>query len=133
MLDLSGYDLVISSDSGPVKGVVIDLDATHIFYCHSPMRYLWDGYSACRREMPPLAQTFFGLASHYVRNWDYLPPLKAWTRFWVICFGKSLWQSLSKLLKGDRSLDWGGRVKGHLLALKDIFLGRCHPRRIKEM
>jgi GT2 family glycosyltransferase len=63
----------------------------------------------------------------------HLPRLKAWTRFWLICFGKSLWQSLWPLLKGDRSLDWSGRVKGHLLALKDIILGRCHPRRIQEL
>jgi glycosyltransferase involved in cell wall biosynthesis len=72
MLDLRGYNLVISSDSGPVKGVVTDLDATHICYCHSPMRYLWDGYFAYKREMPGLTQNFFGFAAHYVRNWDYL-------------------------------------------------------------
>jgi glycosyltransferase involved in cell wall biosynthesis len=78
--------------------------------------------------------------SFVANNWYFLkkgvvhlPPLMAWIRFWLICVGKSLWQSLSKLLRGDRSLDWGGRVKGHLLALKDISLGRCHPQRIKEM
>jgi glycosyltransferase involved in cell wall biosynthesis len=63
----------------------------------------------------------------------HLPLLKAWTRFWLICVGKSLLLCLSNLLKGDRSLDWGGRLKGHLLAVKDIFLGRCHPRRVTEM
>jgi glycosyltransferase involved in cell wall biosynthesis len=71
MLDLSGYDLVISSDSGPVKGVLTDPDSTHICYCHSPMRYLWDGHSAYLREMSPLMKPVFGLTSHYVRNWDY--------------------------------------------------------------
>ena len=71
MLDLSGYDLVITSDSGPMKGVITDSNATHICYCHSPMRYLWDGHSAYLRQMPRLTQTVFGLASHYVRNWDY--------------------------------------------------------------
>jgi glycosyltransferase involved in cell wall biosynthesis len=71
MLDLSGYDLVITSDSGPMKGVVTDPGATHICYCHSPMRYVWDGYSAYARQMSPLARAIFGLASHYVRNWDY--------------------------------------------------------------
>src|SRR6266403_2714018 len=71
MLDLSGYDLVITSDSGPMKGVVTDLNATHICYCHSPMRYLWDGHSAYLRQMSPLTKPIFGLASHYVRNWDY--------------------------------------------------------------
>jgi glycosyltransferase involved in cell wall biosynthesis len=72
MLDLSGYDLVISSDSGPVKGVVTDSGATHICYCHSPMRYLKDGYSDYSREMAPIARPIFRSASHYVRNWDYL-------------------------------------------------------------
>src|SRR5580692_4992790 len=71
MLDLSGYDLVITSDSGPMKGVVTDLESTHICYCHSPMRYLWDAHSAYLRKMSPLVRTFFGLSSHYVRNWDY--------------------------------------------------------------
>ncbi|MBV8102760.1 MAG: glycosyltransferase [Verrucomicrobia bacterium] len=72
MLDLSGYDLVITSDSGPMKGVITDLDATHICYCHSPMRYLWDGYSAYRRGMSSISKIVFELTSHYVRNWDYL-------------------------------------------------------------
>jgi glycosyltransferase involved in cell wall biosynthesis len=71
MLDLSDYDLVISSDSGPMKGVVTGLNATHICYCHSPMRYLWDGHSAYLREISPLMRPIFGLTSHYVRNWDY--------------------------------------------------------------
>jgi glycosyltransferase involved in cell wall biosynthesis len=72
MLDLSGYDLVITSDSGPMKGVITDLDATHICYCHSPMRYLWDGYSAYRRDMSSISKFVFELTSHYVRNWDYV-------------------------------------------------------------
>ena len=47
-LDLSGYDLVISSSSGYVKGVEVDLNATHICYCHTPMRWAWsfDSYSS---------------------------------------------------------------------------------------
>jgi glycosyltransferase involved in cell wall biosynthesis len=72
MLNLTGYDLVITSDSGPMKGVITDPSATHICYCHSPMRYLWDGHSAYLSSMRPLTQLLFGLTSHYVRNWDYL-------------------------------------------------------------
>jgi len=47
-LDLSGYDLVISSSSGYVKGVRVDLNAIHICYCHTPMRWAWsfDSYSS---------------------------------------------------------------------------------------
>jgi glycosyltransferase involved in cell wall biosynthesis len=71
MLNLTGYDLVITSDSGPMKGIITDPNAKHICYCHSPMRYLWDGHSAYLRTMRPLTQLLFGLASHYVRSWDY--------------------------------------------------------------
>jgi GT2 family glycosyltransferase len=78
--------------------------------------------------------------SFVANNWyflkkgvTHLPFLLAWTRFWWVCVGKSLWQSLWKILKNDRSMDWRGRLRGLLLALKDIFLGRCHPRRIEEM
>lgn len=39
-LDLRGYDLVISSESGPAKGVITRADTPYICYCHSPMRYL---------------------------------------------------------------------------------------------
>jgi glycosyltransferase involved in cell wall biosynthesis len=70
-LDLSGYDLIITSDSGPMKGVLTDPLSTHICYCHSPMRYLWDGYSAYSRDMSPVIRTIFALSCHYVRHWDY--------------------------------------------------------------
>ena len=34
-LDLRGYDLVISSESGPAKGVVLGPNTTHVCYCHA--------------------------------------------------------------------------------------------------
>lgn len=72
-LDLRGYDLVISSESGPAKGVITSSSTRHVCYCHTPMRYLWDLYPAYRNEwthsrwkralMTPLA--------NYLRLWDY--------------------------------------------------------------
>jgi glycosyltransferase involved in cell wall biosynthesis len=54
-LDLSAYDLVISSESGPAKGVITQPSSLHLCYCHSPMRYLmyhrlrnWDVSSSAR-------------------------------------------------------------------------------------
>ncbi len=41
-LDLSGYDLVVSSSSSVAKGVLTGPDQIHISYVHSPMRYAWD-------------------------------------------------------------------------------------------
>jgi glycosyltransferase involved in cell wall biosynthesis len=68
--DLSGYDLVISLESGPAKGVITSPGTCHICYCLSPMRYVWDMYHDYRRKMNPLARGAFSLAAHYVRQWD---------------------------------------------------------------
>jgi glycosyltransferase involved in cell wall biosynthesis len=40
--DLSGHDLVISSNHCVSKGVIVPPEALHLCYCHSPMRYAWD-------------------------------------------------------------------------------------------
>ena len=41
-LDLTKYDLIISSSHAVAKGVITGPDQTHICYCHSPIRYAWD-------------------------------------------------------------------------------------------
>jgi glycosyltransferase involved in cell wall biosynthesis len=69
-LDLRGFDLILSSDSGPVKGVRIDPGATHICYCHSPMRYLYDGFEAYRAQMGGLTRAIFSSTAARVRLWD---------------------------------------------------------------
>ena len=69
-LDLSGYDLVLTSDSGPMKGILVSPSTVHICYCHSPMRYLWDQYHHYRSSMSLLSRSFFSLSAHYVRSWD---------------------------------------------------------------
>ena len=70
--DLRGYDLVISSHSGPAHGVLTSADACHISYCHSPARYLWDLYHdyASDAEMSGIAQLIFRASAHYLRLWD---------------------------------------------------------------
>jgi len=69
---LDDYDLVISSESGPAKGVITGAKTCHICYCHSPMRYLWDMYHqyCSGKGMGPISRTAFSLAAHYVRLWD---------------------------------------------------------------
>ena len=49
-LDLSGFDLVISSSHAVAKGVLTGPDQLHISYIHSPMRYAWDLQHQCLRE-----------------------------------------------------------------------------------
>ncbi len=70
-LDLSEYDLVISSESGPAKGVVTRPDARHICYCHSPMRYIWDRFTEYHEGIGnPVARTVFAMVAHRLRQWD---------------------------------------------------------------
>jgi glycosyltransferase involved in cell wall biosynthesis len=49
-LDLSRYDLVISSSSGYGKGVRTRSDALHVCYCHTPMRWIWRYHDYVSRE-----------------------------------------------------------------------------------
>jgi glycosyltransferase involved in cell wall biosynthesis len=49
-LDLSRYDLVISSSSGYGKGVRTRSDALHVCYCHTPMRWIWRYHDYVHRE-----------------------------------------------------------------------------------
>lgn len=71
-LDLQGYDLVISSESGPAKGVLVGPHSTHVCYCHSPMRYVWDRYCDYRNFCGPLGRLAMVPLMHYMRLWDQL-------------------------------------------------------------
>ena len=48
--DLSEFDLVISSCSGFIKGIITKPKTTHICYLHSPTRFLWDWHSEYQKE-----------------------------------------------------------------------------------
>lgn len=45
-MDLSGFDLVVSSSHAFAKSIRVDPGAVHVCYCHTPPRYLWDLYEA---------------------------------------------------------------------------------------
>jgi len=72
--DLSDYDLVLSSESGPAKGVLTHSRTCHVCYCHSPMRYLWDFYHTYKngRTLGAFSRPVFSWVSHYLRMWDAL-------------------------------------------------------------
>lgn len=71
-LDLRGYDLIISSESGPSKGIIPPAGAVHVCYCHSPMRYLWNMFHDYRERSGYLTRMLMPPISHYLRNWDAL-------------------------------------------------------------
>ncbi len=71
--DLSGYDLVVSSNHAVAKGVITGPDQLHVSYFNGIMAYAWDQYHYYLRN----AGLFKGVRSliakmilHYVRIWD---------------------------------------------------------------
>jgi glycosyltransferase involved in cell wall biosynthesis len=71
--DLRGYDLIVSSESGPAKGIIAPATARHVCYCHTPMRYLWDLYPAYRNEYTSsgLKRALMTPLTNYLRLWDF--------------------------------------------------------------
>jgi glycosyltransferase involved in cell wall biosynthesis len=71
--DLRSYDLVISSESGPAKGVLTSSTTRHLCYCHTPMRYLWELYPAYRTEFHQslASRALLAPITSYLRTWDY--------------------------------------------------------------
>lgn len=72
-LDLSGYDLIISSSHAVAKGVLTGPDQVHVSYVHSPMRYAWDLQHHYLRETG-LDKKWRGWLARYflhkLRSWD---------------------------------------------------------------
>jgi glycosyltransferase involved in cell wall biosynthesis len=72
-IDVSGYDLIISSSHAVAKGVITGPNQVHISYVHSPMRYAWDlqhqylQESGLQRGIKGLFAKFF---LHKMRLWD---------------------------------------------------------------
>jgi len=70
--DLSGYDIVISIESGIAKGVLTKPETCHICYCNTPMRYLWNMYFDYlnNEKMGFLKKSFIRYYFNYLRVWD---------------------------------------------------------------
>lgn len=71
-LDLTEYDLVISSESGPAKNVITHPDALHVCYCHSPMRYAWDMYGLYLAGAGRITRLLMRPLMHYLRTIDVI-------------------------------------------------------------
>jgi len=72
-LDVSAYDVVISSSHAVAKGVLTGPDQVHISYVHSPIRYAWDlqhQYLQQSKLTNGPKSALARLILHYIRNWD---------------------------------------------------------------
>ncbi|HLZ14558.1 MAG TPA: glycosyltransferase, partial [Candidatus Saccharimonadales bacterium] len=76
-LDLSGYDLVISSSgNGEAKGVQVPKGTLHICYCHAPTHFYWRHYKQYLKNpgfgvFNPLVRLALRLLIGPLRAWDY--------------------------------------------------------------
>lgn len=68
--DLSGYDLVISTSSACAKGAIAQPGATHVCYCHTPFRYIWDHYHEYTKGMR--LRGAIAPMAHWLRVWDQM-------------------------------------------------------------
>lgn len=65
-LDLSAYDVVISSSHAVAKGVLVSPDQLHICLCYTPIRYAWD------------------LQHQYLQEAGLTHGLKSWVTRWLL-------------------------------------------------
>lgn len=76
-LDLSGYDLVISSSGAEAKGIKVPDSTIHINYCHAPTHYYWSRYEQYLKQpgfgaFDWLARIGLRLFVAPLRKWDYM-------------------------------------------------------------
>ncbi len=71
-IDLSEYDLAISSSVSFAKGLILKPKTRHICYCYSPMRQVWDWHAEYKKEPHKVPRLVTALMQHFLRIWDRL-------------------------------------------------------------
>ncbi len=70
-LDLSEYDLIISSSYCVAKGIKKNKGQLHICYCHSPVRYAWDLRDDYIKAVPgPVRRKVLNYLFDRLKKWD---------------------------------------------------------------
>lgn len=75
-LNLSDYDIIISSSGAEAKGIRAPRGVTHVSYVHAPTHYYWSRYDGYMKEpgfgiFNPLARLGLRLLAGPMRRWDY--------------------------------------------------------------
>jgi glycosyltransferase involved in cell wall biosynthesis len=72
-LDLSDYDLVISSSSAWAHAVLCSEHTVHVSYCYNPFRYAWnDRDSTLARRRDPITRAYLRRLFRRWREWDWI-------------------------------------------------------------
>jgi UDP-N-acetylmuramyl pentapeptide phosphotransferase/UDP-N-acetylglucosamine-1-phosphate transferase/glycosyltransferase involved in cell wall biosynthesis len=72
-MDVSNYDVLVSSSYVAAKGAITRPDQLHVCYCHTPVRFAWDlqhqylSESGLNRGIKSILAR---AVLHYIRNWD---------------------------------------------------------------
>jgi len=64
------YDLIISSESGPAKGIYNKYNSPHVCYVHSPMRYCWSHKEMYLSTVNPFIRPVMSFFLERLRLWD---------------------------------------------------------------
>ena len=64
------YDLIVSSESGPAKGIAKPVNTPHLCYIHTPMRYCWGYTDAYLETLPAWVRGFAAWQFERLRKWD---------------------------------------------------------------
>jgi glycosyltransferase involved in cell wall biosynthesis len=72
-LDLSGYDLVISSSSAWAHAVIPEETTVHVCYCHNPFRYAWnERHRTLSERGDPITRAMLRGFFRRWREWDWI-------------------------------------------------------------
>lgn len=69
-LNVSDFDLIVSSSSAFAHGVHPAPGATHVCYCHNPFRYAWFERERAMSEVPAAVRPVLGWELDRIRKWD---------------------------------------------------------------
>lgn len=73
LMDLRGYDLVLSSTTSFAKGVITRPETCHVCYCNNPTRFVWMYHDYFEHEqLPRRARSLLPLVMTPLRTWDYV-------------------------------------------------------------
>jgi glycosyltransferase involved in cell wall biosynthesis len=70
-IDLSQYDLIISSCSASMMGAAVSQDAVHICYCHTPERLWWDMYAEYQARLSGIPRALYVMGASYNRLFEF--------------------------------------------------------------
>lgn len=70
--DLSDYDIIVSSHHCAAKGVLRNGRQTHVCYCHTPMRALWERTHDEVHTLPVVMRLGADMLLSALRQWDFV-------------------------------------------------------------